>query len=185
MSKEMLQSKVSGDQGFVAESSPVVLGKEKEKKRGRLGVLLISVGLGMILLAGIALFVYVNSFGGSIFVGPIVSSISTTTTVAASGDGVTKPNSALPGSFKATDSKGNVIEENSVTNSDGITIRGYSDREYDPGLQCSIDSFHIYCSDGGAISMFSLHPGKHMFTVIEHSSEETIVRGFSWESIAT
>jgi hypothetical protein len=105
---------------------------EKENKRGGLGVLLISVGIGIILpLAGTAILVYVNSFSGNTF-----GSVSGSSTTTDNGDSLAKPNPALPTSFKAIDGKGNVIEDNGVTKSDAITIRGYSDSEYDPGLQC-------------------------------------------------
>jgi hypothetical protein len=184
MSKEMLQRKLSEDQGFVSESPAFVIETEKEKKRGGLAVLLISVGVGIIALASIALLTYVNSFGGNIF-GSLSGSSTAATTITDSGDSVAKPTTALPASFKAIDGNGNVIEENGVTKSASIHITGYSDSEYDPRLQCSIDSFHIYCSDSGDIGLSGLHAGKHTFTVVEPSNGETIVRGFSWESIAS
>jgi hypothetical protein len=147
MSKEMLQRKLSEDQGFGPESPPpIVIETEKEKKRGGLAVLIIAVGVAIVALAGIALLIYVNSFGGNIFGGVSGSSSSTTTD---SGDSVAKPTTALIASFKAIDGEGNVIEENGVTRSDAITISGYSGIEYDPRLQCSIDSLHIYCNDSG------------------------------------
>jgi hypothetical protein len=124
----------------------------------------------------------VNSFGGNIF-GGVSGSSTAATTITDSGDSVAKPTTALPASFKAIDGKGNVIEENGVTKSDWITITGYSDIEYDPRLQCSIDSFHIYCNDSGDVGLSDLPTGKHTFTVVEPSNGEMIVRAFSWKTI--
>jgi hypothetical protein len=183
MSKEMLQRKSSGAQGFGPELPPIVIETEKVKKRGGLAVLLITVGVGILALTGIALLIYVNSFSGNIFGGVSGSSSTTTTTTTDSGDSLAKPTTALPASFKATDGERNVIEDNGVTKSDGIIIRGYSDSEYNPGRQCSIDSFHIYCNDSGEVGLSDLHAGKHTFTVIEPSNGETIVRAFSWMSL--
>jgi hypothetical protein len=147
----------------------------------------VAVGIGILVLTTIVLLPYVNSFGGNIF-GSVSSSSSsstaaTTTTTTDSGDSVAKPTTALPASFKAIDGNGDVIEENGVTKSDWITITGYSDSEYDPRLQCSIDSLHIYCSDNSEISLSDLPIGKHIFTVVEPSNGETIVRAFSWKTI--
>src|SRR5919198_4004611 len=144
MSKKMLQRKLSEDQGFGSEPPPIVIETEKEKKRGGLAVFLIAVGVGILALAGIALLIYVDSFGANIFGSVSGSSTATTATTTDSGDNVAKPTTAMTSSFKAIDGEGNVIEENGVTKSDSITITGYSDSEYDPGLQCSIDSLHIY-----------------------------------------
>jgi hypothetical protein len=160
--------------------TPIVIETEKEKKRGGLAILLIAIGVGILALAGIALLIYVNSFGGNIF-GGVSGSSSTAATD--SGDSVAKPTTALIDSFKAIDGKGNVIEENGVTKSDEITITGYSDSEYDARLQCSIDSLHIYCNGSGEVSISGLPTGKHTFTVVEPSNGETIVRAFSWNII--
>lgn len=182
MSKEMLQRKLSEDQGFGPELPPIVIETEKEKKReGGLAVLLISVGIGILAMTGTTILIYVNSFSGSIFGG--VNSSGTTTTTTDSGDSLANPTTALPASFKAIAGGGNVIEDNGVTKSDWIQITGYSDGEYNPGRQCSIDSFHIYCNDSGAVSLSDLHAGKHTFTIVEPSNGETIVRAFSWMSL--
>lgn len=176
----MLQRKLSEDQGFGSELPPIVTETEKEKKRGGgLAVLLISVGIGILALTGTTILIYVNSFSGNIFGG--VSGGGTTTTE--SGDSLAKPTTALPASFKAIDGEGNVIEDNGVTKSDWIIIRGYSNSEYNPGRQCSIDSFHIYCNDSGEVGLSGLHAGKHTFTVVEPSNGEMIVRAFSWMSL--
>jgi hypothetical protein len=177
MSKEMLGEKLNGVQGPGPESVPIVTQTMKGKREGLRVVFLVAVGIGILVLGSIFLLPYVNSLGGS-----IPGGISSTTD---SGSGALEVTGALEPSFKAIDGKGDVIEENGVTKSDGITITGYSDSEYDARLQCSIDSFNVYCRDGGPISMFPLHAGKHTFTVIEPSSGETIVRSFSWNIIAS
>jgi hypothetical protein len=188
MSKEMLPEKLSrdqsNDQGLGPESLPIVIENNEGKRERSLVVFLVALGIGILVLTTIVLLPYVNSFRGNIF-GSVSSSITATTITTDRGDSVAKPTTALPASFKAIDGNGNVIEENGVTKSASIHITGYSDSEYDPRLQCSIDSFHIYCSDSGDIGLSGLHAGKHTFTVIEPSNGETIVRGFSWESIAS
>lgn len=185
MSKEMLPEKLSGDQsndqGLGPESLPIVIETNEGKREQSLVVLLEAVGIGILVLTTIVLLPYVNSFGGNIF--GSVSRSSTATTTTDRGDSVAKPTTALPASFKAIAGNGNVIEGNGVTKSDWITITGYSDSQYDPSLQCSIDSLHIYCSDSGEIGLSDLPIGKHTFTVVEPSDGETIVRAFSWKII--
>jgi hypothetical protein len=185
MSKEMLPEKLSNDQssdqGLGPESIPIVIETNEGKRERSLVVFLVAVGIGILVLTTIVLLPYVNSFGGNIF-GSVSSSTATTTTTD-KGDSVAKPTTALPASFKAIAGDGNVIEENGVTKSDWIAITGYSYSEYDPSLQCSIDSLHIYCSDNGEIGLSDLPIGKHTFTVVEPSNGETIVRAFSWKTI--
>jgi hypothetical protein len=144
----------------------------------------LAVGIGILVLTTIVLLPYVNSFGGNIFGSVSSSSTATTTTTTTDrGDSVAKPTTALPALFKAIDGNGNVIEENGVAKSDWITITRYSDSQYDPSLQCSIDSLHIYGSDSSEIGLSDLPIGKHTFTVVEPSNGETIVQAFSWKII--
>jgi hypothetical protein len=177
MSKEMPGEKLNGVQGPGPESVPIVTETREGKREGLRVVFLVAVGVGILVLASIFLLPYVNSLRGSIPAG-----MSSTTD---SGSGALEVTGTLEPSFKAIDGKGNVIEENGVSESAKITITGYSDSGYDARLQCSIDSFNVYCKDGGPISMSPLHAGKHTFTIIEHSSGETIVRDFSWNTIAS
>lgn len=181
MLPEKLSRNQSNDQGLGLESLPIVIETNEGKRERSLVVFLVAVGIGILVLTTIVLLPYVNPFGGNIF--GSVSSSSTATTTTNRGDSVVKPNTALPASFKAIAGNGNVIEENGVTKSDWITITGYSDTQYDPSLQCSIDSLHIYCSDSGEIGLSDLPIGKHTFTVVEPSNGETIVRAFSWKII--
>jgi hypothetical protein len=178
MSKEMLGEKLNGVQGPGPESVLIVTETKKGKREGLRAVLLVAAGIGILVMASILLLPYVNSLRGS-----LPGGMSSTTTDSVSG--ALEVTGTLEPSFKAIDAAGNEIEENGVTKSDGITITGYSDSEYDPRLQCSIDSLYIYCSDGMSIGMDGLHAGKHTFTTIEHSSGETIVRDFSWNIIAS
>jgi len=179
---EKLSRDQSNDQGLSPESLPIVIETNEGKRERSLIVFLVAVGIGILVLTTIVLLPYVNSFGGNIF-GSVSSSSTATTTTTDRGDSVAKPTTALPASFKAIDGKGNVIEENGVTKSDWITITGYSDSQYVPSLQCSIDSLHIYCSDSGEIGLSDLPIGKHTFTVVEPRNGETIVRAFSWKII--
>jgi hypothetical protein len=187
MSKEMLPEKLSrdqsNDQSLGPESLPIVIENNEGKRERSLVVFLVALGIGILVLTTIVLLPYVNSFGGNIFGSVSSNSTATTTTTTTTttdrGDSVAKPTTALPASFKAIAGNGNVIEENGVTKSDWITITGYSDSQYDPSLQCSIDSLHIYCSDSREIGLSDLPIGKHTFTVVEPSNGETIVRAFS------
>jgi len=183
MLPEKLSRDQSIDQGLGPESLPFVIETNGGKRERSLVVFLVAVGIGILVLTTIVLLPYVNSFGGNIFGSVSSSSTATTTTTTDRGDSVAKPTTALPASFKAIAGNGNVIEENGVTKSDWITITGYSDTQYDPSLQCSIDSLHIYCSDSGEIGLSDLPIGKHTFTVVEPSNGETIVRAFSWKII--
>jgi hypothetical protein len=183
MRKEMLPEKLSRDQsrdqGLGPESLPIVIETNERKRERSIVVFLVAVGIGILVLTTIVLLPYVNSFGGNIF--GSVSSSSTATTTTDRGDSVAKSTTALPASFKAIADNGNVIEENGVTKSDWIIISGYSDSEYDPRLHCSVDSLHIYCGDSREIGLSDLPIGKHIFTVVEPSNGETIVRAFSWK----
>jgi hypothetical protein len=173
MRKEILPGKLSANRVVTAESPIVVEKKKKRGEGGRLLLFLMAVGLGAVALTSITVLAPVSFYGYVASPGSINDSGN-------SGDSVAKPTTALTASFKAIDGEGNVIEENGVTRSDAITITGYSDSEYDPRLQCSIDSLYIYCNDSGEVSISGLHAGKHTFTSIEPSSGETIVRAFSW-----
>jgi hypothetical protein len=176
MSKEMLPGKLSVNQAVSVESPPITVEKKKKKrgKGGRLLLFLMAVGLGAVVLTSITVLAPVS------FYGYVESPGSINDDSGNRGDGVAAIPTALAASFKAIDGKGNVIEDNGVTTSHAITLTGYSDTEYDPRLQCSIDSLHIYCSETDEISISGLHTGKHTFTVVESSNGETIVRDFSW-----
>jgi hypothetical protein len=174
MSKEMLPRKLS--EGFAPESPPTVIQTGKEKRQGLILVCLIAIGIVIVPVASIVLLPYVKSLEGNIFGG-----VSSTTD---SGNDASEATTALGASFKATDAKGDVIENNdSVVNSDQITFAEYSDSLYNTKMLCTIDMLPVYC-DGNPIAISGLPAGKHTFTVMEPSSGETIVRAFSWRNIS-
>jgi hypothetical protein len=76
-----------------------------------------------------------------------------------------------------------VIENNGVTESDEMTITGYSDSSYSTELRCSIDSLPVYC-DGSPVMMSGFPPGKYTLTIEEPSSGKTMVWTFSWTIIS-
>jgi hypothetical protein len=167
MSEETLPGKLSRKEGFSAESQIVV-----EKERG--GVLLLFlmvVGLGAVALTSITIPAPLNFYdddnrSGSISDSSNSAAISTT----------------LAASIKATDGKGATIENNSVTESDGITLSEYFNGRYSTELRCSIDSLPVYCS-GSPVTIPNLPEGTHEFTVVHASIEETRPLVFSWKNI--
>jgi hypothetical protein len=89
---------------------------------------------------------------------------------------------ALTPSFKATDGKGSVIEENGVTRSAEMTITGYSDGSFNTGLSCLVDStYYIYCSGSNPVILSGLPPGEHTFTVLQPHSDAVTGSSFGWE----
>ena len=136
----MLLEKSNANRAEGVGSTTVVLEEKKKKRGGGLPLILIAVGLGAVVaLTSIAVLAPASFYGYVESPGSINDSGNGN-----KGDGAAAAfPTGLASSVTAIDGKGNVIEDNGVTKSDGITIRGYSDSEYDPGLQCSIDSFHI------------------------------------------
>jgi hypothetical protein len=173
MSNEILPGKLSANRVVSAES-PIVLEKNKEKKKrkgGRLLLFLMAVGLGTVASTSITVLAPATFHGYLDSPGSIDDSGNR-------GNGVTVP-IALPASATATDGKGTVIDDNGVTKSGKMTIAGYSDSKYDAGLQCSIDSLPAYCS-GSPVTISGLPPGEHTFTIAEPSSGEITAKSFSW-----
>lgn len=164
-------------EGLAPESPPIVIETNKKKRQGLILVCLMAVGVVIVPVASIVLLPYVNSLEGNIFGG--VSSITD------SGNDAFKATTALGASFKATDAKGDVIENNDgVARSEQITLTGYSDGLYSTKMLCTIDMLPVYC-DGSPIAISGLPAGKHTFTIMEPSSGETIVRVFSWRNISS
>ena len=169
----MLPGKLTGDQALGVQPSSIVIETNKEKKRGLIMFLAV-VGVGAVALTSITLLAPVIFY----------SHVNSSGSISDRGNGGAIP-TALAASFKATDAKGNVIEDNNgVTESNEITISGYSDSIYSTELRCSIDSLPVYCS-GSPITISGLPPGKHTFTIEEPSSSETMARTFSWTIISS
>jgi hypothetical protein len=171
MSKEMLSGKSDANRAGSVGSTIVVEENKREERGGRLLLLLIAVGLGAVVLTSITVlapssfYSYVGSPGS----------------INDSGDDAAAAiPTALASSIKATDGEGIVIEDNGVTKSGTMTITGYSNNnKYHVGLQCWIDSLPLFCS-GDSLTISGLPHGPHSVTIVEPSSEETIIRAFSW-----
>jgi hypothetical protein len=170
MSNEILPGKLSANRIVSAESLIVV----KEKKRGRRGLLLflMAVGLGAIALSSIIVLAPVTFYDRVGSPGSIDGGRS-------DGD-ATIPSALAASSATATDGKGTVIGDNGMTKSAEITITGYSDGSFSTKLRCSIDSLPAYCS-GSPVTLSGLPPGEHVFTVIEPVSDKITVQSFSWD----
>ena len=86
----------------------------------------------------------------------------------------------MEGSATATDSNGVVIEDNGLTKSAQITIKGYSDSSsYSTILSCLIDSFPAYCN-GSPVTFSGLPPGEHVFVVVNSLNDEATAQSFNW-----
>ena len=78
-------------------------------------------------------------------------------------------------SATATDGNGVVIENNGLTESDEMTIAGYSDSSYSKELRCALDSLPAYCS-GSPVTLSGLPPGEHVFTMVESINDQITVQ---------
>ena len=177
MSNEIHLGKLSTNRTVDAES-PIVVGKEKGKKKkngqGALLLFLMAVGLGAVALTSITLLGPVTFYGYVDSPGSIDDDSSDRSDGAAVIPAVVAASSAT-----AIDDKGTVIEDNSLTKSAGMTITGYSDSSYSTELHCSIDSLPTYCS-GSPVTLSGLPPGGHVFTIVEPVSDEITVQSFGW-----
>ena len=124
MSNEIQLGKLSANRSVDAES-PIVVGKEKGKKKkngqGALLLFLMAVGLGAVALTSITLLGPVTFYGYVGSPGSIDDD---------SGDrsygGAVIPAVVGASSATAIDDKGTVIEDNGLTKSAGMAITGYS-----------------------------------------------------------
>jgi hypothetical protein len=173
MSNQILPGKLSAKRTVSAES-PIVVEKKKKSGKGLL-LFLIAVGLGAVALTSITLLAPVTFYDH-------VGSPLSIDDSSSRGDGATIPSAlAASSSATATDGKGTVIEDNSVTKSAEITIAGYSESSHSTELRCSIDSLPAYCS-GSPVSLSGLPPGEHVFTVVEPVSDKIAVQStFNWD----
>lgn len=171
MSNEILPRKLSANRSVSAESPVVVEKKESKKRRGGLPLFILTVGLGVIALASITLLAPVAFYGH--VDGP--SSIDDTSR----GEAQAVVTGALAASATATDGNGVVIENNGLTESDEMTIAGYSDSSYNKELRCALDSLPAYCS-GSPVTFSGLPPGEHVFTTVESINDQITVQYFGW-----
>jgi hypothetical protein len=170
MSEETLPVKSGANLTGSAESTVVVEQKKRLEGVDRISLLLIAVGVGTIALTSIIVLAPVSFYGYVESPGSINDS--------GVGAAAAIPTDLAP-SIKAIDGEGIMIEDNGMTKSGTMTITGYSGDDYDVGLQCWIDSLPLFCR-GDSVTIEGLPPGRHSVTIVEPSSEETIVRAFSW-----
>jgi hypothetical protein len=176
MSNEILPGKLSANRTVDAESQ-IVVGKEKERKKGpgALLLFLMALGLGAVALTSVTL------LGPVTFYGRVASPGSIDDSSGDRGDGAAvTPTALAASSATATDGKGTAIEANGLTKSADMTITGYSDSSFSTELSCSIDSLPMYCS-GSPVAISGLPPGEHVFTVKGSVSDKTAVQSFSWD----
>ena len=171
MSNQILPGKLSAKRTVSAES-PIIV--EKKKKSGKaLLLFLMAVGLGAVALASISLLAPMAFYSH-------VDSPGSIDDTSSRGDAAAVITGALAASATATDGNGVVIENNGLTESDEMTIAGYSDSSYSKELRCALDSLPAYCS-GSPVTFSGLPPGEHVFTTVESINDQITVQYFGWD----
>ena len=171
MSNQILPGKLSAKRTVSAES-PIIVEKKKKSGKGLL-LFLIAVGLGAVALASISLLAPMAFYSH-------VDSPGSIDDTSSKGDAVAVITGALAASATATDGNGVVIENNGLTESDEMTIAGYSDSSYSKELRCALDSLPAYCS-GSPVTFSGLPPGEHVFTTVESINDQITVQYFGWD----
>lgn len=171
MSNQILPGKLSAKRTVSAES-PIIVEKKKKSGKGLL-LFLVAVGLGAVALASISLLAPMAFYSR-------VDSPGSIDDTSSRGDAAAVITGALAASATATDGNGVVIENNGLTESDEMTIAGYSDSSYSKELRCALDSLPAYCS-GSPVTFSGLPPGEHVFTMVESINDEITVQYFSWD----
>ena len=172
MSNQILPGKL-GAKRTVSVESPIIVEKKKKSGKGLL-LFLMAVGLGAVALASISLLAPMAFYSH-------VDSPGSIDDTSSRGDAGAVITGALAASATATDGNGVVIENNGLTESDEMTIAGYSDSDYSKELKCALDSLPAYCSGSNPVTLSGLPPGEHTFTVVEPHSDEITAPSFSWE----
>ena len=170
MSNQILPRKLSAKRTVSAES-PIIVEKKKKSGKGLL-LFLMAVGLGAVALASISLLAPMAFYSH-------VDSPGSIDDTSSRGDAAAVITGALAASATATDGNGVVIENNGLTESDEMTIAGYSDSSYNKELRCAIDSLPAYCS-GSPVTFSGLPPGEHVFTTVESINDQITVQYFGW-----
>ena len=170
MSNQILPGKLSAKRTVSAES-PIIVEKKKKSGKGLL-LFLMAVGLGAVALASISLLAPMAFYSH-------VDSPGSIDDTSSRGDAAAVITGALAASATATDGNGVVIENNGLTESDEMTIAGYSDSSYNKELRCAIDSLPAYCS-GSPVTFSGLPPGEHVFTTVESINDQITVQYFGW-----
>lgn len=170
MSNQILPGKLSAKRTVSAES-PIIV--EKKKSGKGLLLFLMAVGLGALALASISLLASMAFYSH-------VDSPGSIDYTSSRGDAAAVITGALAASATATDGNGVVIENNGLTESDEMTIAGYSDSSYSKELRCALDSLPAYCS-GSPVTFSGLPPGEHVFTTVESINDQITVQYFGWD----
>ena len=170
MSNQILPGKLSAKRTVSAES-PIIVEKKKKSGKGLL-LFLMAVGLGAVALASISLLAPMAFYSH-------VDSPGSIDDTSSRGDAAPVVTGALAASATATDGNGVVIENNGLTESDEMTIAGYSDSSYSKELRCALDSLPAYCS-GSPVTFSGLPPGEHVFTTVESINDQITVQYFGW-----
>ena len=173
MSNEILPRKLSANRSVSTEPPVVVEKKESKKSRGGLLLFLLIVGLGAIALTSITMLAPVVLYSPN-------EDPTSIDEASDRGKAEAVVAGALAASATATDGEGNVIKNYGLTESDDMTIAGYSDSNYSTELNCAINNLPAYCS-GGPVTFSGLPPGKHVFSTVESINDQIIVQYFSWE----
>src|SRR5688572_683700 len=171
MSNQILPGKLSAKRTVSAES-PIIVEKKKKSGKGLLLFLMV-VGLGAVALASISLLAPMAFYNH-------VDSPGSIDDTSSRGDAAAVITGALAASAIATDGNGVVIENNGLTESDEMTIAGYSDSSYSKELRCALDSLPAYCS-GSPVTFSGLPPGEHVFTTVESINDQITVQYFGWD----
>lgn len=171
MSNQILPGKLSAKRTVSAES-PIIVEKKKKSGKGLL-LFLMAVGLGAVALASISLLAPMAFYSH-------VDSPGSIDDTSSRGDAAAVITGALAASATATDGNGVVIENNGLTESDEMTIAGYSDSSYSKELRCALDSLPAYCS-GSPVTFSGLPPGEHVFTTVESINDQITVQYFGWD----
>ena len=171
MSNQILPGKLSAKRTVSAES-PIIVEKKKKSGKGLL-LFLMAVGLGAVALASISLLAPMAFYNH-------VDSPGSIDDTSSRGDATAVITGALAASATATDGNGVVIENNGLTESDEMTIAGYSDSSYSKELRCALDSLPAYCS-GSPVTFSGLPPGEHVFTTVESINDQITVQYFGWD----
>ena len=170
MSNQILPGKLSAKRTVSAES-PIIVEKKKKSGKGLL-LFLMAVGLGAVALASISLLAPMAFYSHVDSPGSIGDTSRSDAAAVITG--------ALAASATATDGNGVVIENNGLTESDEMTIAGYSDSSYSKELRCALDSLPAYCS-GSPVTFSGLPPGEHVFTTVESINDQITVQYFGWD----
>ena len=171
MSNQILPGKLSAKRTVSAES-PIIVEKKKKSGKGLL-LFLMAVGLGAVALASISLLAPMAFYSH-------VDSPGSIDDTSSRGETAAVITGALAASATATDGNGVVIENNGLTESDEMTIAGYSDSSYSKELRCALDSLPAYCS-GSPVTFSGLPPGEHVFTTVESINDQITVQYFGWD----